>query len=137
MFLADSTFLIDSLRKKENVRIFLKNNPSEFLFTTEINVSELYLGIYSSKTLKDNSKLFNIRKKRLEELLQKFQILSLGRGELIESAKLLGHLYQIGKPIDFRDGLIAGIAIFNNINKVLTRNKDHFNRIEGIEVILY
>lgn len=137
MILADTTFLIDSLRKKSNVRKFLQKNPNEFLFTSEINVFELYLGIYSSKVLETDPDLFNSRKKRLEELLKNFQILSLGRGEVIEAAKILGQLYRTGRPIDFRDGLIAGIAIFNNINKVLTRNIDHFNCIEGIEIITY
>lgn len=137
MILADSTFLIDSLRKKKIVREFLKKNPTEILFTTEINVFELYLGLYSSKKLEKDRNLFEKRKKRLEELILKFQILSLGRGEVIEAAKILGKLYRTGNPIEFRDGLVAGIAISNGIKKVLTRNFDHFNRIEGIEVLSY
>lgn len=137
LILADSTFLLDSLRKRENIRKYLKENPAEFLFTTEINVFELYLGIYSSKTLAENPELFKKRQRHLEELLQKFQILSLDRGAVIEAAKILGTLYRTGQPIDFRDGLIAGIASFNKVNKILTRNPDHFQRIEGIEVIAY
>ncbi len=137
MILVDSTFLIDSLRKKPNVKVFLQNNPTEILFTTEINVFELYLGLYSSKILQKDAILFDNRKKRLEELIVKFQILSLGRGEVIEAARILGGLYRTGKPIDFRDGLIAGIAISNGINHILTRNIDHFKRIEKIEVISY
>ncbi len=137
MYLADTTFLIDSLRKKTNVQTFLKNNPTEFLFTTEINVFELYLGIYSSKILAKDPELHQKRKNRMEELIQKFQVLPLGRGEIIEAAKLLGKLYRQGKPIDYRDGLVAGIAVFNNIKKILTKNKDHFNRIEELVVIQY
>lgn len=137
MILADSTFLIDSLRKKTTVREFLNNNPTEILFTTEINTFELHLGLYSSKILQNDPKLFLKRLHNLEELILKFQVLSFGRGEAIEAAKILGNLYTMGKPIEFRDGLIAGIALSNGIKKVLTRNIDHFNRIEGIEVISY
>ncbi len=137
MILVDSTFLIDSLRKKPIVREFLKTNPTEILFTTEINVFELYLGLYSSKKLAKDLTLFEKRKKRLEELILKFQILPLGRGEAIEATKILGKLYRTGNPIEFRDGLIAGIAISNGIKKLLTRNVDHFDRIEGIEVLSY
>ena len=137
MILADSTFLIDSLRKLPNVREFLLKNPTEILFTTEINIFELYLGLNSNKVLEKDLNLFDKRKQRLEELINKFQVLSFRRGEAIAAAKILGRLYRMGKPIEFRDGLIAGIAISNGIKKVLTRNIDHFSRIEEIEVLSY
>jgi predicted nucleic acid-binding protein len=137
MILVDSTFLIDSLRKLPNVREFLQKNPTEILFTTEINIFELYLGLHSSKILEKDPDLFEKRQQRLEELINKFQVLSFRRGEAIEAAKILGRLYRMGKPIEFRDGLIAGIALSNGITKVLTRNIDHFNRIKEIEVLSY
>ncbi len=137
MILADSTFLIDSLRKLPNVREFLLKNPTEILFTTEINIFELYLGLNSNKVLEKDLNLFEKRKQRLEELINKFQVLSFRRGEAITAAKILGRLYRMGKPIEFRDGLIAGIAISNGIKKVLTRNIDHFSRIEELEVLSY
>ena len=137
MILADSTFLIDSLRKSLDVREFLKKNTSEIFFTTEINIFELYLGLYSSKILEKNQELFRKRIKGLEELILKFQVLTFGRGEAIQAAKILGNINRSGNPIEFRDGLIAGIALFNGINKILTKNFDHFNRIQGIEVKTY
>lgn len=137
MILVDSTFLIDSLRKKQRIREFLRNNPTEILFTTEINIFELYLGLYSSKVLEKDPSLFEVRKQRLEELILKFQVFSFGRGESIEAAKILGKLYRMGKPIEFRDGMVAGIAVSNGIKKILTRNTAHFDRIEGIEVMSY
>lgn len=137
MILVDSTFLIDSLRKLPNVREFLQKNPTEILFTTEINIFELYLGLHSSKILEKDPNLFEKRQQRLGELISKFQVLSFRRGEAIEAAKILGRLYRMGKPIEFRDGLIAGIALSNGITKVLTRNIDHFNRIKEIEVLSY
>ena len=137
MILVDSTFLIDSLRKLPNVREFLQKNPTEILFTTEINIFELFLGLYSSKILEQDPNQFEMRKQRLEELILKFQVLTFRRGEAIAAARILGRLYRTGKPIEFRDGLIAGIAISNGIKKVLTRNIEHFNRIEEIEVLSY
>lgn len=137
MILADSTFLIDSLRKNLDVREFLEKNTSEIFFTTEINIFELYLCLYSSKILEKNQELFRKRIKGLEELILKFQVLTFGRGEAIQAAKILGNINRSGNPIEFRDGLIAGIALFNGINKILTKNFDHFNRIQGIEVKTY
>lgn len=134
MILADSTFLIDSLRKKTDVREFLEANPTEILFTTEINVFELYLGLYSSKLLEKDQELLKKRIKGLEELILKFQVLTFGRGEAIQAAKILGILNRSGKPIEFRDGLIAGIALFNGINTILTKNIPLFDRIQEITV---
>lgn len=137
MILADSTFLIDSLRKITSVKKFLLKNPTEILFTTETNVFELYFGLYSSKILANSEDLLERRKAGLEEFLTKFQVISMGRKESIKAAKLLGKLVRAGKGIDFRDALIAGIALANGITRILTKNIDHFKRIDGIEVIEY
>ena len=137
IILADTTFLIDALRKKDDVKQFLIKNSSETLYTTEINVFETYLGLYANKTLEKTPSLLETRKIHLEELLSKFQILPFNRTAAIESAKILGNLIRKGKKIEFRDGLIAGIEISNGIKKILTKNTDHFNRIENIETLSY
>ncbi len=137
IILVDTTFLIDALRKKDYVKQFLLKNSSETLYTTEINVFETYLGLYANKTLEKTPSLLEKRKINLEEILSKFQILPFNRGAAIESAKILGILIRKGQKIEFRDGLIAGIAISNGIKKILTKNIDHFNRIENIETISY
>ena len=64
-------------------------------------------------------------------------MLPFNRGAAIESAKKLGILIRKGQKIDFRYGLIAEIAISNGIKKILTKNRDHFIRIENIETISY
>ena len=122
MLLADTTFLIDTLLKKPNVKRFLKENPSEILFTTEINVFEIFLGINSSQILANDPTLYEKRKIRIEQLLSKFQVLHFSRKEAIESSRVLGLLIRKGNMLEFRDGLIAGIALSNGINKIITRN---------------
>ena len=137
MILVDTTFLIDTLRKKSDIKTFLSTHPDEILFTTELNVFELYLGIYSSKVLKKDTQLRKSRLQRLEELISRLQILHFARKEAIRSAKILGKLTRLGQKIEFRDGIIAGIALANGITKVLTKNIDHFKRIEGLSVLSY
>ncbi|MDD1778989.1 MAG: type II toxin-antitoxin system VapC family toxin [Candidatus Helarchaeota archaeon] len=119
------------------VNPFILAHSDEILFTTEINVFELYLGLYSIKTLEKNPSLMKKRLSYLEELLFRFQILPFGRKEAIQAAKILGALINQGKPIEFRAGLIAGIALSNGITTILTKNLDHFSRIEGVKVITY
>jgi len=137
LILADTTFLIDCLRRKTSVENLLASYPGELILTTEINVFELYLGLYSNQILSRNNDLFKRRRKTIRELIVRFQILPFTRKEAVESAQILGNLNRSGKPIDFRDGLIAGIARANGIQRIVTRDQDHFKRIEDISVISY
>ena len=42
-----------------------------------------------------------------------------------------------GTIIADADCLIAGIAISKGVNKIVTKNKKHFEHIKGIEVEVY
>ena len=137
MILADTTFLIDCLRRKASIETLLANYPGEILFTTEINIFELYLGIYSSRMLHENQRLLEKRVQTMKELIIRFQILPFMRKEALEAAKILGTLARSGTPIEFRDGLIAGIAKANGISQIVTRAREHFEHIENISVITY
>jgi predicted nucleic acid-binding protein len=137
VILADTTFLIDCLRRKASVEALLVKYPGEILFTTEINVFELYLGIHSSRILQEDSQLFEKRVQTIKKLITRFQILPFMRKEALEAAKILGNLTRSGKPIEFRDGLIAGIAKANGISQIVTRDREQFERVENILVINY
>jgi tRNA(fMet)-specific endonuclease VapC len=56
----------------------------------------------------------------------------------LKSAQKEGHIYakleRQGQPIGLRDTLIAAIAITRGCS-VATRNRQHFNRISGLELI--
>ena len=134
MILADTNFLVDFLRKKVGIN---QEYDKEGLFTSEVCVFELYFGLYSNKLLVGNKKILKKRIDLLENLLVKFQVLPFGRMEAIESAIILGKLKLDGIILDYRDCMIAGTGLANGINKILTRNKDHFNRIPGIQTISY
>lgn len=115
--MVDTNFLIDCLRKKVRIKLLLERYPDEMLFTTEINVFELYLGLYSSKILANNPILFERRRRQLEELLTKFQILPFTRRDAIETSRLLGKKLRNEKKVNLRDGLIAGIAYSNGFKR--------------------
>ena len=50
------------------------------------------------------------------------------------SAKIYADLRKIGKTLDDLDLLIAGTALAEDL-MVVTRNRKHFDRIEGLEVV--
>jgi tRNA(fMet)-specific endonuclease VapC len=137
MILVDTTFLVDALRKKTSVMSVLRKYPDEMLFTTEINVFEIYLGIHSSKTLAQEPGILEKRTRKVDELITKLQVLPFARKEAIEAARILGELKRSGQMIEFRDGLIAGVAKANGITRVITQNEEDFRRVKGIEVINY
>ncbi len=58
-----------------------------------------------------------------------------GCGEI--SAKMLASLDKQGLTINQNDCLIASIILKNGFNKILTRNKKHFERIKNLKVLGY
>ena len=104
----DTDFLVDFLRKKEDTIKWIKENEEEYhLSTTIINVFELYCGAYKSSQKENNLKT-------IEELLNKLDILEITK----EIAKIAGEqaaiLEKEGNMLEFRDILIAAIALSNN-----------------------
>lgn len=136
MILIDTCYVIDLLRKKIKVSS-LEQYTEEILFVSDITRFELYFGIFSNKELSDNIQAHRKRINKINTLLAKFQTLSFEQKAAIEAAKILGTLELQGMKIDFRDGLIAGTGLANGINKILTRNMAHFDRIPRIKTCQY
>ena len=133
MILLDTSFIIDLLREKNNAVLKAKElENKDSLATTSINVYELLLGVYSMKNINREEKLHEA-----EILLDKLEILSLGKTSAKRSAKIGGELTLKGQIIGDTDNLIAGIALANNINTIVTRDKEHFRRIKDMKVETY
>lgn len=97
--------------------------------TTSINAFELFFGAYKS-----SNREINLEKTR--SLLGRMEILPLDLISSDRAGELLADLTENGKTIDFRDALIAGISITNNLSFV-TRNKEHFSRVKGLKLDLW
>lgn len=133
MILLDTTFLIDLLKERDNAIEKAKELiANEVMVTTYINVYELLLGVYSVKEIDHEKKLQDV-----ERLLDKLNILTLNKNSTIQSAKIGGNLSLIGQIMGDLDNMIAGIALSNGINTIITRDKEHFKRIKGIKVESY
>ena len=133
MILLDTSFLIDLLRQRKNAidkAVELVNRDK--LATTYINIYELLIGVYSRKDANYGEKL-----KTVENLTEKIDILALEKNSAIKSAKIGGELMIKGQIIGDTDNMIAGIALSNGINIIITRDKGHFERIKGIKAESY
>jgi len=122
----DTDILIDFLRGERKIVDTIKTLEEEHeLLTTSINIFELYYGAH--KTGKDK----NVR--AVDELTGRLEILKLTERSAKISGKILAELESEGKVIDFRDILIAGIAMENDVT-LFTRNKKHFQRVKGLKL---
>lgn len=134
MIFLDTTFLVDLLRKEQSAIDWLSQIEEVAIFTSEINVFELYTGLFRSTIKKSKLKQ---RTFELERLISSIEILPFNRESSIESAKLLADVLKKGTPVGTRDIMIAGTAQAHGINRILTRNIKHFKIIKGIVVISY
>ncbi len=128
MKIIDSTVLIDILRGEQEAIEFIQNQ--EGLFTTQINMYEIIQGLL----------LQNITTRKMreaEELFEFIRVLPLDDAGTIKSAEICANLTKKGMMIGDIDCLIAGIAKRNNIFTIVTKNKKHFERIDGIKVEVY
>ena len=53
------------------------------------------------------------------------------------AAEILAKLFKEGKIIEQNDAIIISIMLKNGIDKIITKNKKHFDRVKGIKVISY
>lgn len=130
MYCVDTDFIIDLFEHKERVSKFVQKFANEEFATTYVNAFEFMTGIYHNKT----------SQKSVDAALQTlsaFTILSLDLNGALNGAEINASLLSQGKQIDPGDCLTAGIALANNCHKIITRNRKHFDRIDGLEVISY
>lgn len=126
----DTTVIIDLMKGEEKISEKIKELQSKniTLFTTSINVFEIWQGVYDM----ENKERLN----KINTLLDSIGIYLFD----IPSSKVAGKIHSTlrkdGKIIDPEDSMIAGIAKLNN-ETLLTRNIKHFERIEDLKVESY
>lgn len=128
MICIDTDCTIDFLKnKKEAIEVVRKYKDD--LVTTDINIFEIFIGIYTKENSEKESQY-------ARGFFDSISILDMnGWGE--KAAEVLANLIKKGDVIEENDCFIASIMLSNGCNKIITRNKKHFLRIKGIEVIEY
>ncbi len=126
MKLLDTTFLIDFLNKEEGAFKKAKEISNSSLFTTEVNVFEVLVGVYKKKKFEEE--------KVFLDFLNTLEVLPLRGKATITAAKVFSESEGEGQKIGIADILTAGIALANSVTTIVTRDKEHFSRIKGIKV---
>ncbi len=122
----DTDLLIAILRGKPEAATKVKKLDEEAKgATTAINAFEVLFGAHKS-----SNKVVNL--KEAVRLLDRLEVTQLDLNASRKAAEIAAKLSAKGEAIDYRDAMIAGIAIENDLTLV-TRNISHFARIKGLK----
>ena len=125
----DTSVFIDVLRSKQvesSKSLFRSLQEGNKGFSSAITVAELSVGAYRSP-----------RRDALEKTLKLLSIVNvvdLSRETAVEGGRIYAELIKKGEEIELNDCLIAATSLSLGIHEIVTRDIDHFNRIENIKV---
>jgi len=123
----DTDLLVAILRGKQEAQKIVEELDIESKAgTTSVNAFEIYYG--AEKSAKKNDNL-----REATKLLERLATLPLDLPSSRKAAEISAALATKGETIDFRDAMIAAIAVENSLTLV-TRNKSHFKRIKDLQV---
>ncbi len=126
----DTTALID-LFKNNKALVELISTLEEKVALTRISYLELMFGIDQ-----DNAKHLD-EERYFDSLFEEFNVLELDKETSKRASKIFWNLQKEGRIIEPFDCAIAGILMANGVNKIITRNVKHFEKIKGLGVIGY
>ena len=130
MIFVDSDCIIDFLRGDESAIEIIAENLGN-LVTSEINSFEVFFGIYNKKDIPKNEIA------SCEKFFERINVLAFDSQCGRSSAILLNELKEKGVEINQNDCLIISIMKKHGCEKIITRNKKHYSRVEGINVLEY
>jgi tRNA(fMet)-specific endonuclease VapC len=119
----DTSIFIEHLRAKDKsaTTLYRLINTSN-LFISSVSVYELCMGATTPDKEKD-----------IETITAGLSILSFTGSVAIKAAQIYHQLKQNNQLIEFRDIFIAATCLVNNL-PIATLNKNHFQRIVGLEI---
>lgn len=126
---ADSDCLIDVLRGRPHARQLMEKirKREVAVAVSSITAFELYCGALLSS---------NSEKKlaEAESLLEWLDVVPVGKEIMSDAAKIFAELRKKGTMIELQDIFIAASCLSMGL-PFLTRNKKHFERVEGMKFV--
>jgi predicted nucleic acid-binding protein len=135
MIMLDTTACIDFLKGNTKLKaLLLTQDP--YLAITPISIYEIMIGLHRTKRQRSKS-YFQETLRVWAEFRSSLKLYPIDRKEAECAAEIYDELETQGKIIDDNDILIAGVMRANDITRIATRNKKHFQKIDQIEVLDY
>ena len=126
----DTSAIIDLFKEEKSLLNLLKNIDDKIV-STIMNYQELTFGLdpFNSK--------HQIEMGYYEALFNDIDLIFLTKKSSKKSSEIWWELKKKGRIIGEFDCMIAGILLINNVNKIITRNAKHFEKIKDLKVIPY
>ncbi len=126
-YLVDTDWVIDHLHGRSQVVKRLEELAPEGIGLSVVTLAELYEGVFYSTTPQDNEKV-------LQDFLDGVEVLTLDDSICRIFARERGKLRAAGMLIGDIDLLIGSTAICYDLT-LLTNNRRHFERLDGLSII--
>ncbi|MCX8207544.1 MAG: type II toxin-antitoxin system VapC family toxin [Methanothrix sp.] len=126
----DTSIFVDLLRSRQvepSKSLFRSLQDGSTGFASVITVAELAVGAYRSP-----------RSDALEKTLRLLSIVNvvdLNREIAVNGGRIYADLMKRGEEVELNDCLIAATSLSLGIEEIVTRDLDHFRRIEGIRAV--
>lgn len=126
MIILDTNVLSALMRDRpdEVVERWLDLQPRLSIWTTSVTIFEIRVGLLTMPLGRRRVRLERDFEQYVDEQLET-RVADFDRAAAEETAALLARRKQAGRPVDLRDGMIAGIAIARHAT-LATRNMRHF-----------
>lgn len=127
----DTSFIIDLLRGDDDAGMLLdtieqESRPQK---VSSVTVLELYEGVARSEAPRE-------KQERILDVLESKFVVGADHSVMRKAGKLSGELITRGEQIEREDCIIAATALLND-EAVVTRNTNHFERTENLDVRSY
>jgi predicted nucleic acid-binding protein len=128
MIVLDTSVLIDFFKGENKSFDIIENSD---VVTTVITYHEILSGIKHKKAKKEE--IFYRR------FFSDIKVLDFDIKASEESSEIMARLLNIGKIVNTLDVLIAGIAVTNGADKIVSRDKDflEISKVTGLEIEVY
>jgi tRNA(fMet)-specific endonuclease VapC len=126
----DSSALIDLAKNNKNIQELLSNIDDKIV-STLINYFEIVVGIDMENQKHIQQKIY------FDELFNSITLFHLDKSSSEISSNIYWKLKKSGNMLDKFDCMTAGIFLANGVNKIITRNVKHFEKIPGLKVLSY
>lgn len=120
---ADTGIFIEHLRAKDKLSTTLyKISENQDRYISAVTMYELYMGATTRE-----------KKRDVEELTEGFSVLPFTDSIAKKAAEIYHKLRVSNQMIEFRDIFIAATCIVNEL-PIVTLNKKHFKRVDGLKI---
>ncbi len=128
MIVLDTSFLIDYFKGVKTTQGLVDEDD---IAITTITYHEILTGLKRKKSKKE--------KKFFKKFFSGVRILPFDVKAAEESSNISARLMALGREVNALDILIAGIAIANGAEKIITRDSDfeEIAKVSDVEVVLY